>query len=201
MTKTNMKQKKSFFTAQRLTTIGLLSAITVVMGTTPLGFIQLPTIKATTMQIPVVIGAILEGPVVGGILGLIFGLFSIFQNMTAPSALSFALINPLVSVVPRILIGVLAYYGYRIFRDRNQYLAVGTGAAIGSLVNTCGVMGMIYLLYVGEFAMNKGIDPAAAGGVIASVCLINGSIEAVFAVVISIPIIIAILKIKQKLKK
>ncbi len=201
MTKANMKQKKRFFSVQRLATIGLLSAITVVMGTTPLGFIQLPTIKATTMQIPVVIGAILEGPIVGSILGLIFGLFSIFQNMTAPSALSFALINPLVSVLPRILIGVLSYYGYRIFRDHNQYLAVGTGAAVGSLVNTCGVMGMIYLLYVGEFAMNKGISPAAAGSVIASVCLINGSIEAVFAVVISIPIIIAVLKIKQKLKK
>lgn len=196
-----MKQQKRFFSTQRLATIGLLSAITIVMGMTPLGFIQLPTIKATTMQIPVVIGAILEGPVVGGILGLIFGLFSVFQNMTAPSALSFALINPLVSVLPRILIGVLSYYGYRLLRDRNAYFAVGTGAAVGSLVNTCGVMGMIYLLYVKEFAISKGIELSAAGGVIASACLINGSIEAVFAVIISIPIIMAVLKIKQKLKK
>ncbi len=196
-----MNRPKRFFSTQRLATIGLLSAITIVLGVTPLGFIQLPTIKATTMQIPVVIGAILEGPVVGGILGLIFGLFSIFQNMTAPSALSFAMINPLVSVLPRILIGVLSYYGYRLFRSHNQYVAVGAGAAVGSLVNTCGVMGMIYLLYVGQFAASKGIEPAAAGGVIASVCLINGSIEAIFAVIISIPVIMAVLKIRKKLDK
>lgn len=196
-----MKQKKNFFSAQRLATIGLLSAITIVLGTTPLGFIQLPTIKATTMQVPVVVGAILEGPVVGAILGLIFGLFSIFQNMTTPSVLSFAFLNPLVSVLPRILIGILAYYGYRLFQNRNQYLAVGVGAALGSLMNTCGVMGMIYLLYVGQYAASKGIETAAAGGVIASVCMINGSIEAVFAVVISIPIVMSILKIKKKSKK
>ncbi len=196
-----MKTSKRFFSAQRLATIGLLAAITVVLGMTPLGFIQLPTIKATTMQIPVVIGAILEGPVVGAILGFIFGIFSLFQNITTPSALSFALINPLVSVLPRIFVGVLSYYGYRLFRKRNRYIAVGTGAAIGSLVNTGGVMGMIYLLYVGQFAAQKGIDPSAAGGVIASVCLINGSIEAVFAIIISIPIIMAVLKIKQKIEK
>lgn len=196
-----MKQTKKYFSTQRLATIGLLSAITIVLGMTPLGFIQLPTIKATTMQIPVVVGAILEGPIVGAILGLIFGLFSIFQNMTTPSVLSFALLNPLVSVLPRILIGILAYYGYRLFKKRNQYLAVGVGAALGSLMNTCGVMGMIYFLYVGQFAASKGIEPAAAGGVIASVCLINGSIEAVFAVIISIPIIMSILKIRKKLEK
>ena len=64
------------------------------------------------MHIPVIIGAIMEGPVVGGFIGLIFGLFSIYQALTNPTPVSFVFLNPLVSVIPRILIGIVSYYVY-----------------------------------------------------------------------------------------
>jgi uncharacterized membrane protein len=100
------------FNVRKMAIIGILGSISIVLGMTPLGFIPVGPTKATIMHIPVIIGAILEGPVVGGIVGLIFGLFSIFSAVTTPTPVSFAFLNPLVSVLPRILIGITSYYVY-----------------------------------------------------------------------------------------
>ena len=183
---------------RQITVIGMLSAITIVLGSTGLGFIPLPMAKATIMHIPVIIGAIIEGPVVGAIIGLIFGLFSIFQNMTNPSLLSFALINPLVSVMPRVLVGIAAYYGYRLLAKKNTPLGVGFGAAIGSLTNTFGVLTMIYLLYATQFASARGIDPSTTAKVIYGIALTNGLPEAVVAVLIVTPVAVAIKRVLKK---
>ena len=93
--------------------IGVLGAISVMLGLTPLGFIPIGPTRATIMHIPVIIGAITQGPIVGAMVGLIFGLFSWFQNMTNPTIISFAFLNPLVSVLPRVLIGITSYYSYK----------------------------------------------------------------------------------------
>lgn len=105
--------KKTRFDIRKLTIIGVLGAVSVVLGMTPLGFIPVGPTRATIMHIPVIIGAIIEGPVVGAFVGLIFGLFSIYQAITAPTPVSFVFLNPLVSVLPRVLIGITSYYTYR----------------------------------------------------------------------------------------
>ncbi len=190
---------KRRFGTRQIAVIGMLSAITVVLGATGFGFIPLPMAKATIMQIPVVIGAILEGPIVGATVGLIFGVFSIIQNILNPtSILSFAFINPLVSVLPRVLIGITAYYSYRISFVKNDIVKTGIGAAIGSLTNTVGVLGMIYILYAAEYAEKMGIEVSAAAGAIFGVALTNGILEAIVAVVITIPIVLAVKKIFKK---
>lgn len=182
---------------RQLAVVGMLSSICIILGLTGYGFIPLPTAKATIMHIPVVIGAILEGPVVGMLIGLMFGLFSIFQNMTAPNILSFAFLNPLVSVVPRVLIGVTAYYTYKIIKTDNQILRIGAGAAVGALTNTVGVMGMIYLLYAAEFAKARGIDPQTVLKVVYGVATMNGIPEAIISVIITVPIVMAIKRIRR----
>ena len=73
-----------------MVSVALMAAIVIVLANTPLGMIQLPIIKATTVHIPVIIGAILLGPTAGGVLGGVFGLCSLFSNTTAPTLLSFA---------------------------------------------------------------------------------------------------------------
>lgn len=187
------------FGTRQIAVIGMLSAISVVLGATGFGFIPLPMAKATIMQIPVVIGAILEGPVVGIAVGLIFGVFSVVQNLTNPSSvLSFALINPLVSVLPRMLIGVTAYYGYRIGFIKNDVVKTGIGAAIGSLTNTVGVLGMIYILYAAEYAAKMKIEISAAAGAIFGVALTNGIAEAIVSVLVTIPVVLAVRKISKK---
>jgi uncharacterized membrane protein len=182
---------------RQITVIGMLSAITVVLGATGYGFVPLPICKATIMHIPVIIGAIIEGPIVGMAIGLIFGIFSIIQNLMSPNLLSFAFLNPLVSVLPRVLIGLTAYYCYKLTFGKNQILKIGIGAAIASLTNTVGVLGMIYLIYASRYAATKGVTVAAAGKLIFGVAFTNGIVEAILAVIISIPVVLAIKKMRK----
>lgn len=179
---------------RQIAIIGMLSSISIVLGITGYGFIPLPIAKATIMHIPVIIGAILEGPMVGAMVGLIFGLFSIFQNISTPSLLSFAFMNPLVSVLPRILIAFTAYYCYKLAAGKSKALGVGIGAAVGSLTNTVGVLGMIYLLYAAEYAEATGIAANTAAKVIFGIALTNGLPEAAVATVITIPVVLAIIR-------
>ncbi|MDZ5252320.1 ECF transporter S component [Clostridium sp. LIBA-8841] len=97
---------------RKLVIIGMLSGISIFLGLTGLGFIKIPPVNATIMHIPVIIGAIIEGPIVGGLIGLVFGLFSMYQAFTAPMPTSFMFWNPIIALVPRILIGVVSYYVY-----------------------------------------------------------------------------------------
>jgi len=177
---------------RQMAIVGMLASICIILGLTGYGFIPLPTAKATIMHIPVIIGAILEGPAVGMLIGLIFGLFSIIQNMAAPNILSFAFINPLVSVLPRVLIGLTAYYCYKLAAAKREVLGIGIGAAIGSLTNTIGVLSMIYLLYAADFAVARGINPDTVFNVIFGIAVMNGIPEAVISVLITVPVVLAI---------
>lgn len=194
MGKTASLRGTSRFGVRQITVIGMLSAISIMLGLSGFGFIPLPTAKATIMQIPVIIGAILEGPLVGAMIGLIFGLFSIIQSITAPNILSFAFINPLVSVLPRVLIGITAYYAYKWTVSKNESLRIGVSAMVGSLTNTVGVLSMIYILYAAQFAAARGIELSTAINVIWSIALVNGIPEAIIAAAISIPVVAAIKK-------
>ena len=104
------------FNVRKMAIAGVLGGISAILGLTPLGFIPIGPTKATIMHIPVIIGAIMAGPIVGGLVGLIFGLFSIFQALMNPTPISFMFLNPLISVVPRVLIGIVSYYVYVLFK-------------------------------------------------------------------------------------
>lgn len=196
-TKNPAVSSRRVFGTRQMTIVGMLSSITVILGLTGYGFIPLPMAKATIMHIPVVIGAILEGPLVGLMVGLLFGLFSIFQNMTAPNILSFAFLNPLVSVLPRVMIGLTAYYCYKLMPVKNEGLKIAVGAAVGSLTNTVGVLGMIYLLYAADFAAARGIDPATVFAVVSGIAVTNGLPEAILSAMIAVPVIIMVKKARR----
>lgn len=134
-----MKKEK----LRKLVVSSMLGAITVVLGLTPLGLIPLGIINATTMHIPVIVGAILEGPVVGAAIGLIFGISSLIKNITMPNLLSFAFYNPLVSILPRVLIGVVSYYVYDFFSKRKSSTLKVLSYAIYVLL----AIFMAYLIY------------------------------------------------------
>lgn len=101
------------FNVRKLAIAGVLGALSIILGMTPIGFIPVGPTRATIMHIPVIIGAIMEGPAVGAAIGFIFGLSSIFQAIFNPTPVSFAFLNPLISVVPRILIGITSYYVFK----------------------------------------------------------------------------------------
>lgn len=174
---------------RKLTVTGILGGISILLGATPLGFIPVGLTKATIMHIPVIIGAILEGPAVGALVGLIFGVFSMIQALVAPtSPVYFVFLNPLVAVLPRVLIGLVAYFVFRYTRS-----TILTAVA-GTLTNTVGVLFMIYALYAADFAKAIGQDPALAGKIIAGIGLTNGLPEIGVAVLIVVPVIKALKK-------
>lgn len=111
--------------------VGLLSSISIVMGLSGLGFIPIQPFKLTIMHLPVIIGSILLGPLAGAFIGLIFGLFSIYQNIVNPTVVSFAFYNPLVSVLPRILIGIVPFYVYKYISKLGKRIGGSIGNAIG----------------------------------------------------------------------
>ena len=168
---------------RKMAIIGVLAAISIMLSMTPLGFIPLGPVNASIMHIPVIIGAVLEGPLVGITVGLIFGATSLFRALTMPTITSFALINPLVSILPRVLIGIVAYYVYKltIKLTKNTCVSGWITGVIGSLVNTIGVLGMIYILYGARYAEALGKSASAAKTLILTLIATNGIPEAIVA--------------------
>lgn len=132
---------------RKIVITGVLGALVIFLSMTPFGLIAWnPAISATTIHIPVIIGAILEGPIVGLLIGLIFGVSTLIRAAVAPiGALDPAFTNPLISVLPRLFIGPVACL---VWTALKRWKAIGViGAALaGSLTNTVLVLGMIGLV-------------------------------------------------------
>ena len=93
-----------------MVSVALMAAIVIVLANTPLGMIQLPIIKATTVHIPVILGAILLGPAAGAILGGVFGICSLISNTMAPTLLSFAF-SPFMSTTGITILAITIFMG------------------------------------------------------------------------------------------
>jgi len=164
---------------------GLFGGITILLGATRWGFIPIPTPvgDATLMHIPVILGAVIEGPVVGLFLSLLFGLFSwmwgILQNPF------FA--DPLVAILPRIFIGPIAFLTYFLVnkalgkrREKLSFISSSIGAIFGTATNTSLVLTALVLrVYI---PVELAYFTAATSGVT----------EAVLAVLITIPVVYAV---------
>ena len=192
-------ETKKSFTVRRMTVTGMLGAISVVLGMTPLGFIPIGTTNATIMHIPVIIGAIVEGPIVGMLVGLIFGISSLIRSITIPTPTSFVFWNPLVSILPRILIGLASYYIYKFFSKttKNEAVSIGITGALGTLVNTLGVLGMVYALYAEKFVSALGLSGQNAFKVISGIGITNGLPEMFVAMLIVTAAVKAIKKVRR----
>lgn len=166
---------------RKIVITGVLGAIAVLLGLTRLGFIPwFSGASLTIMAVPVIIGAVLEGPVVGIGIGLIFGIFSMIQAAVAPNGPTDVwFTNPLLSVVPRLFIGPIAWL---VWRALQRWPAVGLIAAgvAGSLTNTVLVLGMIGLL---------GLIPSFT--VLAGVAVANGLPEAGINALITLVVVAA----------
>ena len=145
---------------------GILGGIAIFLGYTRLGFIPVPNLagNATIMHVPAILGGALEGPVVGTIVGGIFGIFSFIQAEVPFFR------DPLVSILPRLLIGVVAWAAFVGLRRWSVDIASAAAGVLGSLANTVGVIGMAILLGYLPFAAVVPIVPQAiAEAVLAAV--------------------------------
>ena len=192
-----MKTKKH--DTRWMVSVALRAAIVIVLANTPLGMIQLPIIKATTVHIPVILGAILLGPGAGAILGAVFGICSLVSNTMAPTLLSFAFSPFLsttgipgalkaiwISVGCRILIGVAAGWLWVLFTKikLNQFIALPIVGFVGSMVNTVTVMGSIYFLFAQQYAEAKEVALTAVFGLVMGTVTASGIPEAIAAAIL-----------------
>jgi uncharacterized membrane protein len=163
------------FSVRKIVISGVLAAISILLGWTRLGFIPVPTAagNATIMHVPAIIGGIMEGWLVGGIVGTIFGLFS-FINATTP-----LFKDPLVAILPRIFIGITSYFTYAGLKKVNVYVALVVAAAVGTLTNTILVLGM---------AVVRGY---MAAGVALTVAVTHGLPEVIVAAIITVAVVVA----------
>ena len=192
-----MKTKKH--DTRWMVSVALMAAIVIVLANTPLGMIQLPIIKATTVHIPVILGAILLGPGAGAILGAVFGICSLVSNTMAPTLLSFAFSPFLsttgipgalkaiwISVGCRILIGVAAGWLWVLFTKikLNQFIALPIVGFVGSMVNTVTVMGSVYFLFAQQYAEAKEVALTAVFGLVMGTVTASGIPEAIAAAIL-----------------
>ncbi len=182
-----------------MVTVALMAAIVILLANTPLGMIQLPLIKATTVHIPVMLGAVVLGPAAGLILGATFGICSLISNTMAPTLLSFAfspflsttgLIGAVkaiwISVGCRALFGWLAGYLWIGFQKIkvNQNIALILIGFIGSMLHTILVMGSIYVLLARQYAEAKDVATTAVFGLVMGTVTASGIPEAIAAAVL-----------------
>jgi len=174
-THTAKSKENTTMSTRKIVISGVLAAIAILLGVTRLGFIPVPTAagNATIMHVPAIIGGIMEGWVVGGIIGTIFGIFS-FLQATVP-----LFKDPLVAIFPRIFIGITAYFTYVALKKVNEYLALIVAAAVGTLTNTILVLGMAVL-------RNYMPLPAALTGVV-----VNGIPEIIVAAIVTVAVVAA----------
>ena len=192
-----MKTKKK--DTKWMVSVALMAAIVIVLANTPLGMIQLPIIKATTVHIPVIIGAVLLGPLAGAILGGVFGICSLISNTMAPTLLSFAFSPFLsttglpgvlkalwISIGCRILIGVAAGWLWILLEKfhTRQVISLPIVGFVGSMVNTITVMGSIYLLFAQQYAEAKEVAVTAVWGLIMGTVTASGIPEEIAAAIL-----------------
>ncbi|MCI8441219.1 MAG: ECF transporter S component [Provencibacterium sp.] len=183
---------------REMTQTALLMAIIVLLALVPaIGYIPVGPIRATTIHIPVIIGAILLGPKRGAALGLTFGLTSLCVNTFTPTAASFVFSpfipipgtgsgSPLaliIALVPRTLIGVVAGLVFWAFEKRKKArtLACILAGFAGSITNTILVMGGIYLFFGESYAAVNQLTYEALLSFIGGVIALNGVVEALVA--------------------
>lgn len=152
---------------------GVVGGVALFLGATRLGLIPVPIPligNATIMHIPAIVGGVLEGPVVGILAGLIFGIFSFLYAESPVFA------NPVVAILPRLLIGVVAWAVFVGLRRFSVDLASVAAGLLGSLANTVGVLGLAVLF---------GLLPLS----IVPVVLPQAIAEAVLAAVVTVVVV------------
>ena len=181
--------------------VALFVALQLVLQLTGIGLIPLPFIKATTLHIPVIIGAVVLGPLAGAVLGGVFGLCSMWTNTVASSALSFAFSPVLgaelggaagalkavwIAFGCRVMIGIVAgwlWIGLKKLKV-NDFAALPVVGVVGAMTNTVLVMGSIYFLLRPEYAALKSAPLDAVLGLIMGVVGTSGVAEAIAAAVL-----------------
>lgn len=179
----------------RLARMALLVAIIILLTFTPLGYITLPFIAATTIQMPVIIGAVMMGPMAGLALGIAFGLSALCKVLMMPGAdpVATAILSynfflyAVIAIVPRGLMGWLSgllLAGLNKTLPNQRLISYGITGFVGSMLNTIFYLGSLWLMASGIVAEVYSMDISGVGTMVMTVAATAGIPEAIVSCVI-----------------
>lgn len=187
---------------RKLVITGALGGLAVFLGISRLGFFPwFSGASITVLHVPAIIGAILEGPIVGTGIGAIFGIFSLIQANIAPlSPIDIAFRNPLVSVLPRILFPLATWGIWYLISKWKRTPAIIISSIGGTLIHTVLVLTTLVLTN-GSGILTGGVSGVTIWAVISAIFVANGIPEAIIAAVLSTLIISAWIGVSNSKKK
>lgn len=86
-----------------------------------IGYITIGPISFTTMHILVLVGAMLFGKKKGALFGLFMGVFSLLVSLQYPGTVNYLFLNPFVSILPRVLFGLISGVIFDILKKRTSF--------------------------------------------------------------------------------
>lgn len=208
-----MEMRKSYKKTKSMVLFSVFASIIFIQTLVPfLGFIPLGVMNATIIHITVAIGSIILGVKYGMGLGFVFGLASMYKNTILPNPTSFCfspfipmldgssggIKSIIVCFVPRILVGVVAFYTYKIFEKKNKInLGLILSGFLSSLTNTIFVMGFIYFLFGTDYANSTNKTIEGLSKFIAGIIAMQGIPEAIISSLITFGVIKSLLRAKN----
>ncbi len=136
----------------KLTFMGVMLALTIVF----VAMTAIPTTSASMallIFLPTIVTSIIQGPKSGAVMGALAGFITLLRALLAPaSPLDYLFLNPLVAILPRIFVGVVPYYIFRLFNSliKTKTVALLIAGVSGALTNTVLVILMLYAVYSKE---------------------------------------------------
>ena len=192
-----MRSKKT----QHMAFMAMFLAIEIILVVTPLGYIPIGPLSATTMHIPVIIAGIILGKRAGAQLGFVFGLTSLIRATIQPGITSFCF-SPfvkigdisgnwssiLIALVPRILLGYLAGLTFEILKkkSKSKNVVIISSALVGSITNTILVLAGIYFFFGKAYADAINIAYSSLMTMLLGVITTNGIVEAIIGAIVTL---------------
>lgn len=210
----NMKSKQK---TKNMVLLALFGCIEIVLMLTPLGYIPIGPVRATTLHIPVILAGVLMGPKAGSAIGLIFGISSVIVNTLTPTVTSFVfspfysvgefhggLASLIIAIGPRVLLSWLAGVLFTLLMKTTKKINVSLilAALISTLTHTALVMLGIYVFFGSAYAAVKGVALSGLAELLLGVVMTNGLLEMAIGAVIVLAVGRALLPLtKGKMKK
>lgn len=194
-----MKKNQAF----RFNLLAMFIAIIILQTTVPLlGLIPVGPLSITIIPVTVTIATVVLGMKDGAIIGGVWGFITFIRAYVWPTSplATIVLVNPVISIIPRIMIAVVAGWIFNLLKNRfrNKKLSISIAAIGGTLTNTILVLGLIYIFYRSDAPQLYQVNIKALLPYLLGIVATNGIPEAIFSGIVTPLIAAPLLKIMNK---
>ena len=133
--------KRNFFSAKMVATLAILTALVIVLQAFG-GSFSIGAVSLNFTLIPLVLGAIVLGPLAGAFLGFVSGVVVLIQVIMAPAGFYYIiwtnspLVTTMICLVKTTVAGFVAGWIFQLFEKKNLYVATFLAAGLVPVINT-----------------------------------------------------------------